>query len=63
MSYYKYQDVKTIKEYEEEYLNNRNNLNEYNINEIRDIPIFRDCVFNLNRLSQEISSFEELYLN
>lgn len=59
MSYYKYQDVKTLEEYKLKYEESKTNEpNDSTMNRAIEIPIFRNCEFNIERLSKEIIQFE-----
>ncbi|MCT8975008.1 hypothetical protein N4T77_00195 [Clostridium sp. CX1] len=60
MSYYKYQNVRDMQWYEEEYEKRRSEeLENQQKGMFLDIPIFRNCTFDLERLQKEIDSFEE----
>ena len=60
MSYYKYQNVKTLEEYQLEHHKSKTNESiEQNTKRVIEIiPIFRNCEFDIERLSEEITKFE-----
>lgn len=60
MSYYKYQNIKSVSEYEIEYQKIRAELDaKREENRVVGIPIFSNCLFDIERLSDEIGQFQD----